>query len=706
MPLQKLQFRPGMNREGTDYSNEGGWYDGDKVRFRSGFPEKIGGWTQVSPEQFLGICRSLWVWQDSDSGAGNAYIGVGTSVKYFIYFGGVYNDITPFYEVSTLNNPFTTTAGSSIVTVTDPNVSPTVGDYIAISNSVGVGGLKLNTIFEVKSVTGPTTYTIDYLSPASSSATGGGTGVSIGYEYPVGKNVFTTGTGWGAGPWGGFPPVPTNLGSNPFATTNGFPTIVVTQTAHGYSTGNWVTFSGATAFAGFTTGQLNNTYQITVNSVNTYTITLSTLATSTASGGGASVVANLQPYGWGTEFAVGVGQQLRLWSNSNYGSDLVLAPRGGPVFYWADIGTVSERAKYLSDIADDTVSFSDAATFGTGATSINITIAATALVYPYMYITGTNLPEEGVQVLPSYQLGTTSVPISAATLGASSGDYNFSFAGAYVPKSTYQVFSSPIERFVVCFGANPYDPSDPNNKFNPMLVRWSDQENPYQWIIEANNQAGEFPLTNGSYIMAARTTRQETLVWTDSCLYSMQYLGPPFVWGFQVLMDNISVMSPNSMVTASNVTYWMGRDRFYMYSGRVEVLPCALRQYVFGDLNQEQAYQVTCGSNEAYNEVWWFYVSQSGNGFDVNRYVIYNYLDKVWYYGTLQRSAWLQSGTLQYPIAADYNGRLLFHENGCDDQSTSVTLPIYSYIQSSDFDISDGHNFGFVWRMLPDVNFI
>jgi len=212
-------------------------------------------------------------------------------------------------------------------------------------------------------------------------------------------------------------------------------------------------------------------------------------------------------------------------------------------------------------------------------------------------------------------------------------------------------------------------------------------------------------LTNGSYIMGARATRQEILVWTDSCLYSMQYLGAPYVWGFQVLMDNISVMSPNSMITINNVTYWMGRDRFYMYSGRVEVLPCSLRQYIFADINEDQAYQVFAGANEAFNEVWWYYVSQSSGNTIVDKYVIYNYLDRVWYYGTMARSAWMQTGTQPYPVAADYNGRLLYHENGCDDLSTSATLPIDSYVQSSDFDIGDGHNFGFVWRILPDVNF-
>jgi hypothetical protein len=238
-----------------------------------------------------------------------------------------------------------------------------------------------------------------------------------------------------------------------------------------------------------------------------------------------------------------------------------------------------------------------------------------------------------------------------------------------------------------------------------MLARWSDQGNAYQWVPQITNQSGEYLLTNGSYIMGARATRQEILVWTDSCLYSMQYLGSPYVWGFQVLMDNISVMSPNSMITINNVTYWMGRDRFYMYSGRVEVLPCALRQYIFNDINQDQAYQVFAGANEAYNEVWWYYVSQSSANTVVDKYIIYNYLDRVWYYGTLGRTAWIQTGTQPYPIAADYNGRLLYHEVGCDDLSTSATLPIDAYVQSSDFDIGDGHNFGFVWRILPDVNF-
>jgi hypothetical protein len=611
MPLQKLQFRPGVNREGTDYSNEGGWFDCDKVRFRSGFPEKIGGWQQITNSQFLGVCRSLWIWLDGDAGAGNTYIGLGTSSKYYLYFGGTYNDITPIVKTDILTNPFTTSNGLPVVLVTDATYNPSAGDFVTFSGATAVGGLTIAGDYQVLSVVSGTQYTITASSNASSTATGGGT-VTAQYEYPTGNTVYTIGTGWGAGPW---------------------------------SRGTW-----------------------------------------------------------GSSYPVGIGQQLRLWSNDNYGADLVIAPRGGSIFYWQDSNGVGTRAQYLSGLANSTTALTDGSTFSGSATSITVTSANAPNIFPYMKITGTNLPA-GTTVASTYITGATTVPITTTTTGASSGNYSFSYAGSFVPTATYQVITSAIQEFVIAFGANSYSPNNANTPFNPLLVRWSDQANAYQWVPQLTNQSGEYLLTNGSYIMAARATRQEILVWTDSCLYSMQYLGAPYVWGFQVLMDNISVMSPNSAITVNNVTYWMGRDRFYMYSGRVEVLPCSLRQYIFADINQDQAYQVFAGANEAFNEIWWFYVSQSSGNTTVDKYVIYNYLDRVWYYGTMARTAWMQTGTKPYPVAADYNGRLLYHEVGCDDLSTTATIPIDAYVQSSDFDIGDGHNFGFVWRILPDVNF-
>jgi len=636
MPLQKLQFRPGLNREGTDYSNEGGWYDGDKIRFRSGFPEKIGGWTRMATAQFLGLARSLWNWIALN---GSNYLGVGTNLKYYIEQGGTYFDITPVVHTSTnVGGAFIATSGSNVVTVIDSSYTPNVGDYLTISGAASLGGnvtaTVLNTEFSVNSRINSTAYTIVVSVNANGSDTGnGGALTNIAYQQPTGLNVYTVGTGWGAGPW----PVTGTVTSltNPFATTNGSNVVTVTHTGHGLSNGNAVIFSNATATGGISAVLLNTLFYPTVANANAYTITVQANATSNVAGGGGNVTvyAETGTRGWGEAFiGQGIGQQLRLWTNDNFGQDLVLAPRGGSVFYWeAALGTQT-RAKLLS------------------------------------------------------------------TLSTNKG-----FDGTRVPTATLQVIASAIQRFVICFGANPYDPVTAATTFDPMLVRWSDQENPYEWVPAVTNQSGEFRVANGSFIMTAEATRQEILVWTDSAIYSMQYLGPPYVWGFQILMDNISIMSPNAAITVNNVTYWMGVDKFYIYSGRVETLPCALRQYIFTDINKDQAFQVFAGGNEGYNEIWWFYCSQGNN--TVDKYVIYNYLERTWAYGSMARTAWLDSGIRPFPMAADYNSRILFHESAVDDVAGETPVPIVSYVQSSDFDIGDGHNFGFVWRILPDVNF-
>jgi hypothetical protein len=636
MPLQKLQFRPGLNREGTDYANEGGWYDGDKVRFRSGFPEKIGGWTRMATAQFLGYARSLWNWIALN---GSNYLGVGTEIKYYIEQGGTYNDITPvvYFSSPALDNCFVVTSGSNVVTVVDGQYTPSIGDYVTFSGAntvtgTNVTGTILNQEYAVASSVNATAYTIVVSVTANASNTGGGNTVIASYQQPIGLNTYTLGTGWGAGPW------PDNgvitVLSTPFTTSNGSNVVTVTHTAHNLTNGQSVIFGNATATGGISAPLLNTLFYVTTVNANAYTVTVQVNANASTTGGGTvTEYAQTGTRGWGEAYtAAGIGQQLRLWSNDNYGQDLVIAPRGGSIFYWAAASGVGTRAQYLSKLADDN-----------------------------------------------------------------------GFNGDYVPTSTYQIVASAIQRFVIAMGANPYDPNTTATTFDPMLVRWSDQENPYQWVPDVTNQAGEFRLSNGSYIMQARATRQEILVWTDSAIYSMQYLGPPYVWGFQILMDNISIISPNSMITVNNVTYWMGVDKFYMYSGRVETLPCSLRQYIFNDINKDQAFQIFCGGNEGYNEVWWFYCSGTSN--TVDKYVIYNYLDRVWYYGSMARTAWLDSGIRPYPMAADYNSRILYQESAVDDVSGITPVPINAYVQSSDFDIGDGHNFGFVWRILPDVNF-
>jgi hypothetical protein len=337
--------------------------------------------------------------------------------------------------------------------------------------------------------------------------------------------------------------------------------------------------------------------------------------------------------GWGAAASDGITDQLRLWTNDNFGQDLMIAPRGGGIYYWEASSGLGAHALLLNDLS--------------------------------------------------------------TTKG---------FDGTFVPNQTNQILAGVIQRFAIAFGANPYDPTDPDTDFDPLLVRWSDQENPYNWVPAATNQSGEYRLNIGSFIMCAESTRQEVLVWTDSALYSMQYLGPPYVWGFQLLQDNVSIISPNASITINNITYWMGADKFFVYSGRVETLPCSLWQYIFDDLNTNQGFQVFAGSNERYNEVWWFYCSTDSNTPD--KYIIYNYLERVWSYGTMNRTFWLDSPLRDYPMAAyPTDNRILYHEANVDDVSGLGPVAISSYIQSSDFDIGDGHNFGFVWRILPDITF-
>lgn len=618
MTITKIALQPGVYREGTAYSAEGRFYSCDKIRFRSGNAEKLGGWQRLSNASYLGTARALWNWS---SLAGANYLGIGTNLKYYIEAGGSYSDITPIRKTvnpmlgpvpPSTGNPFATAFNTLSAGINDTQTSLTLTSATSFPATGGIIKIGTEEIF--------------YGQVSGSSLLG----LTRGYNGTTAAAHLS--------------------GANVACST-----IVVTDLNHGVVQNDFVTYSGATGpFGGFSAANLNKEQQVLrYISTSKYAINIAgVFSTSATSGGGAAVIAAYQettgldsfitglgwgadPWsngGWGDPAAIGIGQQLRLWTADNYGEDLILAPRGGDIFYWdATLGT-TVRAQFLSDLS------------------------------------------------------------TAA-----------GFAGQFVPNKTNEVLASAIQRFVIAMGANPYDPLDANTAFDPMLVRWSDQENPFEWVPAITNQSGEFRLSHGSYIVTSNPTRQENLIWTDSALYSMQYLGAPYVWGFNLLMDNLSIVSPNAAVTANNVTYWMGRDKFYVYSGRVETLPCALRQYVFNDLNLDQAYQVFSGSNEAYNEVWWFYCSNGSTA--VDKYVIYNYLENLWYYGSLSRTAWLDSPLRDYPMAASYDNRILFHEVGTDDVAGETAVPIYAYIQSADFDIGDGDRFAFVWRILPDINF-
>jgi len=626
MPLQKIQLRPGLNREGTNYANEGGYYDGDKIRFRSGFPEKLGGWIRLSAYKFLGVARSIWNWATL---AGANYLGIGTNLKYYIEQGGQYYDITPVVATTAYNNVISTGFTTLVANITANSNTISLTNALNFVPQSGVMKIDSEVIF--------------YSTIVSNVASGcvRGYANTIAASHTAGANI-----------------------------SSGY--FKFTDATNQINDRDFVIFANVTSVGGVSNTVINREHQIfeyssgaayamaSTSDNNLANITFTTSQV-TSSGGNAISVQFLVPSGsavytlgtgwgagywnrgtWGSGTTVGIGSQLRIWTNDNFGQDLLFAPRGGQIYYWTAATGTAYRGESLAYLA-------------------NVAVAT---------------------------------------------------SGQWVPNATNVVVSSAIQRFVIAFGSNSYKVGDPATPFDPMLVRWSDQENPYEWVPAITNQSGEFRLSNGSYIMSAKATRQEILVWTDSAIYSMQYLGPPYVWGFQILMDNISIISPNAAITINNVTYWMGADKFYMYSGRVETLPCALRQYVFADINKDQGYQVTVGGNEGYNEIWWFYCST--NSTVIDKYIIYNYLDRVWYYGTLNRTAWLDSGIRQNPMGAFINGaddvgnptgNINYHELGNDDQSTATTLPITAYVQSSDFDIGDGHNFGLVWRILPDINF-
>ena len=607
MPLQKILFKPGVNKENTRYTTEGGWYECDKVRFRQGNPEVIGGWNRLSTATFLGVCRSLWNWVLLN---GRNIIGVGTNLKFYLENGGVYNDITPIRETVTLTNPFNTTISSTTVLVTDAAHGCVTGDFVTFSGATAVGGLTINGEFQVTVLT-INTYNITATSQASSTAGPGGGTVTAAYQINVGPEAQVPLVGWGAGGWG--------LGT------------------------------------------------------------------------------------WGN--GIGSTVALRVWSQQNFGEDLVFNPRGGGLYYWDAGGNLTTRGVLLNSLGGN-VTFTNASPTVVTSTSNILFTEGAAL----QFAATTSLPT-GIAAATTYYVfevnGLTFKLLDNAgnavnTASTGTGVYVSLIVDCPVVQNTLTVSDS--SRFIIVFGTNDYGSTD----IDPMLIRWSGQNDIYNWTPDPTNQAGFTRLSHGSEIICAIQTRQEIFVLTDSAAYSLQYLGPPYVWATQLMGDNVSIQGQNAIIIASGIVYWMGVDKFYMYDGRVQTLNCDLRRYVFQDFNTSQASQVFAGTNEGFNEIWWFYCSSSSA--QVDRYVVYNYTEKIWYYGTMGRTAWLDSGLRDFPMATTYDstagtGLTVYHESGLNDSATATTLPIDAYISSSEFDIGDGHNFGFVWRVLPDLTF-
>ena len=556
MPLQKLQFQPGINRETTSYTNEGGWFDGDKVRFRQGFPEKIGGWEKLGSKSFLGSCRALWPWRTLNL---DAFLGVGTHLKYYIESGEGYYDITPTRATTSAGDvTFSATNGSSTITVSDPSHGAVVNDFVTFSGAVTLGGnitaAVLNQQYQINEIVDSSSYKIiaraagsldsitddGQYSPtpvvANASDTGNGGSSVVGtYEINVGLDTSVTGSGWGAGAW---------------------------------ARGTW----------------------------------------------GSAATVDL------------VTDTLRIWTHDNFGEDLIINVMNGGIYYWdaSAVNALTNPAVAISDLA------------------------------------GADL----------------------------------------APTIAKKVIVSDVDRHVIAFGC---DPLDNIGTQDPLLIRFSDQENVTDWRPTTTNTAGDLRLGSGSKIVTAIETRQQILVFTDVSLHAMQYIGPPFTFGINMISENITIRSPISVAAVEDTVYWMGKNEFYVYNGGVQTLPCSVRDYVFSDFNTVQAEKCFASVNSSFSEIWWFYPSANSDNND--RYVVYNYLQNIWYYGNLTRTAWVDRGVNETPIAAGRDGYLYNHEVGFDDGSTNPASAITAYIESSQFDIGDGDTFSFVRRLIPDLTF-
>ena len=554
MPLTKLQFRPGVNRETTSYSNEGGWFDVDKVRFRFGFAEKIGGWLKNNTFNFLGTCRALHSWVALD---GTKFLGVGTHLKYYINEGGAYYDITPERATTTNGITFAATNGSSTITATDSSHGASVGDFVTIAGAVSLGGNitanVLNQEYQIDTVPNSSTYTFtaraesttigsitttlglnpSEVSANSSDSGNGGSGVDGVYQTTTALDTSVGGTGWGAGTWG---------------------------------RGTW-----------------NSNASLAVT-----------------------------------------GTTLRIWSHDNFGEDLIINARDAGIFYWDRTNGTSTRAVVLSSLTNSE---------------------------------------------------------SAPTIAK-------------------KVIVSDRDRHIIVFGC---DPETAIGTQDPLLIRFGSQESAIDWASKATNTAGDLRIGSGSEIITAIETRQQILVFTDVSIHAMQFLGPPFTFGLNSLSENITIAGPLAAIAVEDMVFWMGQNEFYVYGGNVQRLPCTVRDYVFSDFNEDQIEKVNASTNTAFSEVWWFYPSSTST--ECDRYVIYNYEQKIWYFGNLARTAWLDRGIEQLPIAAGTDHYLFNHETGFDDGSTEPATALSAHIESSQMDIGDGDQHSFINRLLPDLTF-
>ena len=685
MPLTKIQFRPGVNRETTSYGDENGWFNSDLIRFRKGRPEKMGGWERLSSNTIDGTGRSLHVWAALD---GSKFMGLGTETKVYIEEGGGYNDITPIRSTATLGaNPLTTgAAGSGVVTVTAGSHGAVTGDFVTFSGATttdGVTAAQLNIEHQV-TVIDSNTYTITTTGASSSGTTaGGGSAIIANYQINTGLDTVVTGNGFGAGLWSGlstgysqttlndsggidasvtsftltsaalFETAATTTSANltiisssiPVANSTGFPakgTLLIGSEKIRYGTnvgnvfGDLTRADDGTTAATSTSGDavtfvglmLIESELIQYTGKSTHTINAGVVrgvrgTTAASHADGVAVKEANDFVGWGesSSTAANTGSNIRLYTQDNWGEDLIFNVYDGTPYYWDKTLGLGNRA---TDLASQSGS-SDA------------------------------------------------------------------------PTITRRIMVSGADRHVVCFGCNPLGETDQDL----LMVRWSDQENPVDWTPTATNTAGSQRISSGSEIISAQKTRQEMLIWTDTALHAMRFTGPPFTFGFSMLANNVSIIGPNAVTTVGDKVFWMDRENFYVYTGRVQVIPCTLLRYVFDDINLEQSFKCFAASNKMFDEVFWFYPTADST--EIDSYVKFNFTENTWDLGTLSRTAWVDYGIHDNPRASGIASGTNFvyvHETGDDNDGAAMT----SFIESADFDLGDGEQFMFVSRLIPDVD--
>ena len=685
MPLSKIQFRPGVNRETTSYGDENGWYNSDLVRFRKGRPEKMGGRTRLSGNTIEGTGRSLHVWAAL---SGSKYMGLGTETKFYIEEGGGYNDVTPIRSTVTLGaDPLTTGAASSaVVTVTAPSHGAVNGDFVTFSGATttdGITAAQLNTEHEITLVDS-NSYTITTAGSASSGSTaGGGSAIIANYQINTGLDTVVTGTGFGAGLWGGWTTGYSQTTLNDSGGINASVTSFTLTSASSFEAAATTTGADLTAVSssiaaadssGFPDkgtikiGSENIRYGTNVGNVfGDLTRGDDGTTAATSSSGAAITFVGL----------VLIDDELIQYtgkSSNTIDAGVVRGVRGTTAASHSDGVAVKE--------ANDFVGFGEASATAAESGS-NIRLWA-------QDNWGEDLAFNVYDGTPYYWDKTLGLGNRATTFASQTGA-----SGA--PTITRRLMVSGADRHVVCFGCNPLD----ETAQDLLMIRWSDQESPFDWTPTATNTSGSQRISSGSEIISAQKTRQEMLVWTDTSLHSMRFVGPPFTFGVSMLANNVSIIGPNAVTTVGDKVFWMDRENFYVYTGRIQVIPCTLLRYVFDDINLEQNFKCFAASNKMFDEVFWFYPSADAS--EIDRYVKFNFTENTWDLGTLSRTAWVDYGIHNNPRGSGQvssTNYVYVHESGDDDDGSAMT----SFIESADFDLGDGEQFMFVDRLIPDID--